>query len=225
MQVSIEDEQRSHSEAREAYAMSERRCMILQGEVEEMRSSIESAERARKSAETELHEANDRVNELAAQVTSLQAQKRKLEGDVQAMQVSYVFGKTYCDLNFTILSVIAWIRSWQILYINLYLQTDLEEMNNEIRAADDKAKKAMAEAGHLAEELRAEQEHSNQIEKFRKGLEHQIKELQVRLDEAEASALKGGKKMIAKLENRVRSSSIKKNRRDLNLNLCIMLVF
>lgn len=210
MQVSIEDEQRSHSEAREAYAMSERRCMILQGEVEEMRSSIESAERARKSAETELHEANDRVNELAAQVTSLQAQKRKLEGDVQAMQVSYVFGKTYCDLNFTILSVIAWIRSWQILYINLYLQTDLEEMNNEIRAADDKAKKAMAEAGHLAEELRAEQEHSNQIEKFRKGLEHQIKELQVRLDEAEASALKGGKKMIAKLENRVRSSSIKK---------------
>lgn len=88
------------------------------------------------------------------------------------------------------------------------MQTDLEEMNNEIRAADDKAKKAMAEAGHLAEELRAEQEHSNQIEKFRKGLEHQIKELQVRLDEAEASALKGGKKMIAKLENRVRSCSI-----------------
>lgn len=211
MQVSIEDEQRSHSEAREAYAMSERRCMILQGEVEEMRSSIESAERARKSAETELHEANDRVNELAAQVTSLQAQKRKLEGDVQAMQVSYVFWKTYFDLTFTILSAIAWIRSWQNLYINLYLQTDLEEMNNEIRAADDKAKKAMAEAGHLAEELRAEQEHSNQIEKFRKGLEHQIKELQVRLDEAEASALKGGKKMIAKLENRVRSSSIKKN--------------
>ena len=78
-------------------------------------------------------------------------------------------------------------------------------MNNEIRGADDKAKKAIAEANHLAEELRAEQEHSAQIEKFRKGLESQIKELQVRLDEAEASALKGGKKMIAKLENRVSS--------------------
>lgn len=87
--------------------------------------------------------------------------------------------------------------------ILLHLQTDLEEMNSEIRAADDKAKKSIAEANHLAEELRAEQEHSAQIEKFRKGLESQIKELQVRLDEAEASALKGGKKMIAKLENRV----------------------
>jgi chromosome segregation ATPase len=91
MQVSIENEQRSQSEAREAYAMSERRCMILQGEVEEMRTSIESAERLRKSAENELHEANDRVNELAVQVTSIQAQKRKLEGDVQAMQVRTIF--------------------------------------------------------------------------------------------------------------------------------------
>ena len=32
----------------------------------------------------------------------------------------------------------------------------------------------------------------------------QVKELQVRLDEAEASAMKGGKRMIQKLEQRVR---------------------
>ncbi len=38
---------------------------------------------------------------------------------------------------------------------------------------------------------------------MRKGLEQQIKEMQVRLDEAEAAALKGGKKIIAKLEQRV----------------------
>merc|ERR1712168_1210913 len=62
----------------------------------------------------------------------------------------------------------------------------------------------MAQSAHMAEELRAEQEHSSQIEKFRKGLETQIRELQVRLDEAESSALKGGKKVIAKLELRVR---------------------
>jgi phage shock protein A len=76
-------------------------------------------------------------------------------------------------------------------------------MNNEVKAADERAKKAVADAARLADELRAEQEHSQQIEKFRKGLEGQIKELQVRLEEAEAQALKGGKKMIAKLEQRV----------------------
>lgn len=76
-------------------------------------------------------------------------------------------------------------------------------MNNEVKAADERAKKAVADAARLTDELRAEQEHSQQIEKFRKGLEGQIKELQVRLEEAEAQALKGGKKMIAKLEQRV----------------------
>jgi myosin heavy chain 6/7 len=39
---------------------------------------------------------------------------------------------------------------------------------------------------------------------LRKALETQIKELQVRLDEAETNALKGGKKAIQKLEQRVR---------------------
>lgn len=41
------------------------------------------------------------------------------------------------------------------------------------------------------------------MEKLRKALEGQIKDMQVRLDEAEAQALKGGKKIIQKLEQRV----------------------
>ena len=42
-----------------------------------------------------------------------------------------------------------------------------------------------------------------QVERLRKGLEQQIKDLQTRLDEAEGNALKGGKRVIAKLEQRV----------------------
>lgn len=41
------------------------------------------------------------------------------------------------------------------------------------------------------------------MEKLRKALESQLKDMQVRLDEAEAQALKGGKKIIQKLEQRV----------------------
>ncbi len=51
--------------------------------------------------------------------------------------------------------------------------------------------------------MRLEQEHALQVERLRKGLEQQIKDLQARLDEAEANALKGGKRIIAKLEQRV----------------------
>ena len=60
-----------------------------------------------------------------------------------------------------------------------------------------------SDASRLAEELRQEQEHAIQVERLRKGLEQQIKDLQTRLDEAEGNALKGGKRIIAKLEQRV----------------------
>ena len=52
------------------------------------------------------------------------------------------------------------------------------------------------------------QEHAGHIEKMRRALESQVKELQVRLDEAEASAMKGGKRMIQKLEQRVNNVNI-----------------
>lgn len=40
-----------------------------------------------------------------------------------------------------------------------------------------------SDAARLAEELRQEQEHSMHNERLRKGLEQQLKEMQVRLDE------------------------------------------
>jgi len=84
------------------------------------------------------------------------------------------------------------------------MHADFDEQCNELKAADENAKKAMGDAARLSDELRQEQEHAMHIERMRKGLEQQIKEMQVRLDEAEAAALKGGKKIITKLEQRVR---------------------
>lgn len=84
------------------------------------------------------------------------------------------------------------------------LHADLDEMLNEAKMSEEKAKKAMVDAARLADELRAEQEHAQQQEKLRKAMEQSIKELQVRVDEAEAAALRGGKKIIQKLEQKVR---------------------
>merc|ERR1712212_1296738 len=84
------------------------------------------------------------------------------------------------------------------------LHADLDEMLNEAKNSEEKAKKAMVDAARLADELRAEQEHAQAQEKIRKGLEVQVKELQARLEEAEGNALKATKKQIASLEGRVR---------------------
>ena len=89
-----------------------------------------------------------------------------------------------------------------------FLQTDLEDQAGELRNAEESAKKAMSDAARLAEEVRQEQEHASHIDKMRRTLEAQVKELQLRLDEAESNALKGGKRMIQKLEQRVRELEV-----------------
>nr|ASF79341.1 myosin heavy chain [Palaemon carinicauda]ASU54247.1 myosin heavy chain [Palaemon carinicauda] len=83
------------------------------------------------------------------------------------------------------------------------LQADLDEMLNEAKNSEEKAKKAMVDAARLADELRAEQEHAQTQEKMRKGLEVTVKELQVRLEENESNAQKTGKKALSKLEARI----------------------
>lgn len=56
----------------------------------------------------------------------------------------------------------------------------MDELLNEAKNSEEKAKKAMVDAARLADELRAEQDHAQTQEKLRKALETQIKELQVR---------------------------------------------
>ncbi|CAF4387763.1 unnamed protein product, partial [Rotaria sordida] len=82
------------------------------------------------------------------------------------------------------------------------MQADLDEAVSELKNNEEHAKKASADASHLVEELRQEQDHALQVERLCKGLEQQVKDLQTRLDEAEANSLKGGKRVIAKLEQR-----------------------
>jgi len=84
------------------------------------------------------------------------------------------------------------------------MRTDLDDTLNELKGSEERGRKAMTDASRLSEELRQEQEHSQHIDRMRKGLELQVKEMVARLEEAEAAALKGGKKVITKLEERTR---------------------
>ncbi|EPY86765.1 Myosin heavy chain, skeletal muscle, adult 1 isoform 29-like protein [Camelus ferus] len=84
------------------------------------------------------------------------------------------------------------------------LQGEMEDIIQEARNAEEKAKKAITDAAMMAEELKKEQDTSAHLERMKKNLEQTVKDLQHRLDEAEQLALKGGKKQIQKLEARVR---------------------
>ncbi|XP_075332039.1 myosin-4-like isoform X2 [Odontesthes bonariensis] len=84
------------------------------------------------------------------------------------------------------------------------LSGEVDEAVQESYSANEKAKKAVTDAALMAEELRKEQDSSSMLERMKKNMESTAKELQIKLDETEQMAMKGGKKQLHKLETRVR---------------------
>ena len=81
-------------------------------------------------------------------------------------------------------------------------------MLHETSDADGKARKAMIDAARLADELRAEQENAQMAEKDRKIMDAQVKDMQGKLDDAEQLAIKGGKKVTSRLEQKIKDLEV-----------------
>merc|ERR1719495_1409700 len=70
--------------------------------------------------------------------------------------------------------------------------------------AGEKDKKAMVDAARLADELRAEQDHTNGLSKAKRSMESQLGELENKFAEANENAMRNGRAAMAKLETRIR---------------------
>ena len=80
-------------------------------------------------------------------------------------------------------------------------RAECEELEAAMRHSEAKAKNAALDALRLAEEARAQEERGDREEADKRSLEVGIKELQIRLEEAEIQMARGGKKTIEKLES------------------------
>jgi chromosome segregation ATPase len=150
------------------YGIAQKRIQALTGELEEMRSALDAALRAKRNAEQMYEDAHSRVNELTTINVNLSSSKAKLEQEYGA------------------------------------LQGDYDELSKELRMADDRFQKATGELKHTVDILHDEQERIVKIESIKKSLEVEVRNLTIRLEEVEANALIGGKRIISKLEARVR---------------------
>lgn len=83
------------------------------------------------------------------------------------------------------------------------LAGDYEEVTKELRVSDERYQRVQNELKHTVEILHEEQERIVKIETIKKSLEIEVKNLSVRLEEVEANAIVGGKRIISKLEARV----------------------
>ncbi|XP_063225508.1 myosin heavy chain, muscle isoform X33 [Bacillus rossius redtenbacheri] len=189
--------------ANKANAEAQKNIKRYQQQLKDVQTALEEEQRARDDAREMLGIAERRANALQ---NELEESRTLLEqSDRGRRQAEQELGDAHEQLNELSAQNASISASRRKLETELQtLHSDLDELLNEAKNSEEKAKKAMVDAARLADELRAEQDHAQTQEKLRKALETQIKDLQVRLDEAEANALKGGKKAIQKLEQRVR---------------------
>ncbi|XP_011558093.1 myosin heavy chain, muscle isoform X3 [Plutella xylostella] len=189
--------------ANKANAEAQKNIKRYQAQIKDLQTALEEEQRARDDAREQLGISERRANALQ---NELEESRTLLEqADRARRQAEQELGDAHEQLNELSAQAASLSAAKRKLESELQtLHSDLDELLNEAKNSEEKAKKAMVDAARLADELRSEQEHAQTQEKLRKALEQQIKELQVRLDEAEANALKGGKKAIQKLEQRVR---------------------
>jgi len=168
----FEEESRQRRDISEKAGLADRRANALQGELEEARALLDSADRGKKQADMELGEARAAVNDMTTINSKASSDKRRLESAIHTMHA------------------------------------EIDDMLHQAKNSEEKAKKAMVDAARLADELRAEQEHSTSQEKTKRSLECQVLELEQRLAEANENAAKGGRNAMAKLESRIRELEI-----------------
>uniref|UniRef100_A0A0G2JY53 Myosin, heavy chain 15 n=2 Tax=Rattus norvegicus TaxID=10116 RepID=A0A0G2JY53_RAT len=86
LQQHLDDSIYQNKDLKDQVALAEQRNILLQSELEELRSLQEQTERGRKLAEKELLEATERISLFHTQNASLLSQKKKLEADVAQAQ-------------------------------------------------------------------------------------------------------------------------------------------
>ncbi|XP_045509663.1 paramyosin, short form isoform X2 [Colias croceus] len=85
---------------------------------------------------------------------------------------------------------------------------DYDEITKELRVADERYQRVQTELKHTVEHLHEEQERIVKIEAIKKSLEIEVKNISVRLEEVEANAIVGGKRIISKLEARIKDMEL-----------------
>ncbi|CAK5015482.1 unnamed protein product [Meloidogyne enterolobii] len=80
------------------------------------------------------------------------------------------------------------------------VKTELDKTLNELKIAEEVFKKVNADLTRLNEELKNEQHHHDHLERQKRLLDSQLKELQLRLDQAEATVQRVGQRTVDQLQ-------------------------
>merc|ERR1711892_886302 len=189
--------------ANAANAESQRQIKLLQNNIRAAQGKFEEENRAKAAAQDNLltadRRANANQNALEEARTLLeQADRNRRMAETELADTNESLSEQTCTnqaLTGAKLKCEAEMSN---------LSHDLDEMSSEAAMSEEKAQRSMVDAARLAEELRSEQDVSMLLERDKKFMESQVKDVSTRLDEVEQEALKGGKKALNKMDTRIR---------------------
>ena len=88
------------------------------------------------------------------------------------------------------------------------LKADIDDLMSQAKNSEEKSKRAMVDAARLADELRAEQDHSSTQNRAKRALEAQLGELETRLADAESTAANCSRSLLGKQEMKIRELEV-----------------
>jgi len=228
MQASLESEQRAKAEAlrikkklegdineleialdhaNKANSEAQKAIKRYQGQMRESECAYEEEQRQRQEVAEKASLADRRANALAGEMEearslldSAERGKRQTEAELSESrsavnEMTSINSKASSDKR----AVEGAVHT---------MHAEIDDMLQQAKNSEEKAKKAMVDAARLADELRAEQDHTNTQSKAKRGLETQLAELENKFAEANESAVRGGRAAMAKLETRIRELEI-----------------
>ncbi|XP_067228722.1 myosin heavy chain, fast skeletal muscle-like [Chanodichthys erythropterus] len=191
------------SHANRQAAEAQKQLRNVQGQLKDAQLHLDEALRAQEDMKEQVAMVERRNNLMQAEIEELRVALEQTERGRKVAEQELVDASERVTLLHS--QNTSLINTKKKLEADLVqIQGEMEDVVQEARNADEKAKKAITDAAMMAEELKKEQDTSAHLERMKKNLDITVKDLQHRLDEAESLALKGGKKQLQKLEARVR---------------------
>merc|ERR1712149_155575 len=203
MEGEISDLEIQLAHANRQYTDAARANKDISGQIKDVQMSIDDPDRQADDIKEQCAVTERRQNLLQAEIDELRSAVEQAEKGRKGAEQELMEANERANLLHTQNTALA-NQKRKLEQELIAVANEVEEAVQEAKNAEEKAKKSISDAALMAEELKKEQDQSCHLERMKKNMETQLKELQGRLDEAEQVALKGGKKQVQKLEARVR---------------------
>merc|ERR1712027_114030 len=204
MQASLESEQRAKAEGL-------RIKKKLEGEINELEIALDHANKANNEAQKTIKRYQGQMREAECALSGEMEESRSLLDSAERgkRQTEAELGEARNAVNeMSSINSRASGEKRSIEGAVHTLHAEIDDMLHQAKNSEEKAKKAMVDAARLADELRAEQDHTNTLSKTKRSLESQLGELENKCAEANDAAMRGGRAALAKLETRIRELEI-----------------